>query len=403
MIVVANTSELLADGIITAQGAREIESRGRSAMVALAINAVLCFGILAATGGLILWLAQPLPVAITGILMLGAGLLVLTRGGELTLMFGNAAALIGAGMLMGGAALELVDKYADIAAWIMVPGGALAAGIAAFAWVRGGFTTRFVQGAILLMGLALHIYGIGFALDQGDVTGLPKTLFYGYAAMLLASAGWLIDVRLVTGLALVPFAQMLDTGTGYFHAAYVFWSPESTLSILQLGALTAVSMWVAARTPERTARHARTLGVLGLIVANLCALVGSLWGDYVGQTLWGPGWSYRSADWASYAEWADARNAFQSSALHISADTYAVLWAVALAAMIFWAAHRSHRGLFNASVTFAGLHAYTQLFESFGDEPLAYVIGGLAAIPAAWGMWRLNAGWTDTSERAAKS
>ena len=46
----------------------------------------------------------------------------------------------------------------------------------------------------------------------------------------------------------------------------------------------------------------------------------------------------------------------------------------------------------NTALTFAAIHAYTQLFESFGDEPLAYFIGGLAAIPLAWGLWRLN-GW----------
>jgi hypothetical protein len=41
-------------------------------------------------------------------------------------------------------------------------------------------------------------------------------------------------------------------------------------------------------------------------------------------------------------------------------------------------------------MTFGGIHAYTQAFETFYDEPLAYVIGGLAAIPLAWGLWRLN-------------
>ena len=41
-------------------------------------------------------------------------------------------------------------------------------------------------------------------------------------------------------------------------------------------------------------------------------------------------------------------------------------------------------------MTFGGIHAYTQMFESFGDEPLAWALGGLAAIPLAWGLWRLN-------------
>ena len=48
---------------------------------------------------------------------------------------------------------------------------------------------------------------------------------------------------------------------------------------------------------------------------------------------------------------------------------------------------------FQDALTFAGIHAYTQMFESFYDEPLAYVIGGLAAIPLAFGLWRLNNAW----------
>ncbi len=53
----------------------------------------------------------------------------------------------------------------------------------------------------------------------------------------------------------------------------------------------------------------------------------------------------------------------------------------------------NRRGLFNAGMTFAGIHGYTQMLESFSDEPLAYVIGGLAAIPLAFGLWRLNNVW----------
>ncbi len=33
------------------------------------------------------------------------------------------------------------------------------------------------------------------------------------------------------------------------------------------------------------------------------------------------------------------------------------------------------------------------MFENSADEPLAYVIGGLAAIPLAFGLWRLNNAW----------
>lgn len=400
MIVVANTLDLVDDGVIDAAAAQEIQMRARSIMVSLAINAVLCFGILATTGGLIFWLADALSVAVVGSGLLAAGLLVLARSGVLYAMFGNAAALIGAGMLIGGAGLELTGRYPDMAGWLMIPGGAFVAGVAGLALVRTGLTTRFVQGAILLMGLALHLWGIGFAMDLGEIAGWPKAAFFLYASVVIAAAGWLTDVRLVSALALVPFAQVLDTGTSYFHAAYVFYSPESTLSILQMIVLmVGITVWMRGKS-QRTARHGAIVRMMAFIVANMCALVGSLWGDRVGQTVWGPGPWYRSADWATREAYETARAAYLESSLFISENVYTVLWALVLIGVIAWAAHRNQRGLFNGAMTFGGIHAYTQMFETFGDEPLAYVLGGLAAIPLAWGMWRLNQHWVTQKEKA---
>ena len=218
---IADTERLVADGIITADQARTIEVRARQAMVYLAINSILCFGIIAATGGLIVYLATPLSVALTGFLFLAIGLAVLARGSEMYRMFGNAAALIGAGMLIGGASLELMDKYESIAGPVMVIGGLFIGLAAAFVLQSGNRAPRFVTGAILLMGLAMHLAGLVFLVQQHGVSGWPISLFYLYAAAAIAAAGWVTDVRPVTAAAIVPFAQALDTGTFYFHAAYV--------------------------------------------------------------------------------------------------------------------------------------------------------------------------------------
>jgi hypothetical protein len=393
MFAVADTDRLVADKVITAEQARVIEARARGAMVVLGINALLFCGILAATGGLIFWLASPAAVAVGGVVALAAGLFILFSGNTDLRMFGHAAALIGAGMLIGGASLELVDKHREIAGPVMAVAGAVIAALA-LALYRLPSSIHVVAGAILLMGVAMHLAGVGYVLNQGHLAGWPVSLFYLYAAGLIAIVGWGIDVRAVTALAIVPFAQALDTSTFYFHAAYVFYSPEPTLSILQMALLIAAGLWLARRTTERTARHGRVLAVMAFVVANLCALVGSLWGDVVGQTVWGPG-----ADWYSaHVQWDEfdaLLSAFKARTPVISAQVYAILWAIALVAMVLWSAHRSHRGLFNAALTFGAIHAYTQLFESFADEPLAYVIGGLAAIPLAWVMWRANAWLAD--------
>lgn len=389
MQAVADTTRLVEDGVISAEQAREIEARAREVMVYLAINMVLCLGILSATGGLIFWLETAALVALCGAIFLVAGILVLFHGGSLYRMFGNAASLIGAGMLIGGGSLELIRNYPGSAEWVMAVSG-LAIMVAA-AWLLKveRNSVRFVTGAVLLMGVALHLLGIGLRLGSLEATGLPIATFHLYATVLIVLAGWLTDVRLVTALAILPFGQMLDTGTFYYEAVYVFDSPEPTLSILQMGCLVAACVWIAARWPERVARHARVLAVLAFVVANLSALVGSLWGDFIGETTWGPG-PYRYREEQDPEIWHHARDAFRETAVYVPAEAFAIGWAVALAALVLWAAHRSQRGLFNTAVTFAGIHAYTQLFESFSGEPLAYVIGGITAIPAAWVAWRLD-------------
>ena len=388
MHAIADTDRLVADGIITEEQAREIHARAREGMIKLGINSLLSLGIIAATAGLIFWLASPVAVAVCGTLALIAGALILVRGSELFRMFGNASALIGAGMLIGGAAAELVDKHEEIAGWVMLVAGTVVALIAGWMVSRPEHRARFVTGAILLMGLAMHLTGLGYLLSQHQVSGAAVSLFYLYFAGIVVAAGWLTNVRFVTAFAIVPFAQALDTGTFYFHAGYAFYSPETTLSIIQMGLLIGACLWLAKRVGERTARHAIVLAIMAFVVANLCALVGSLWGDTVGETIWGPG-RFRGAG-ITWEEHQAAVEAFREHALVVSAGVYSVLWAIALAGMVFWAAQRNQRGLFNAAMTFAAIHVYTQFFESFSNEPLAYVVAGLAAIPLAWGIWRLN-------------
>ncbi len=64
MPYLADADALVADGIITLAQAQEIALRSRSALVALAINALLCAGVLAATLGLVAYLGEPVPVAV---------------------------------------------------------------------------------------------------------------------------------------------------------------------------------------------------------------------------------------------------------------------------------------------------------------------------------------------------
>lgn len=391
MYYVAETDQLIADGVIDHAQGEEIKARARAAMVALCVNTLLIGGIVAATFGLVFYLADALSVAICGGLFLGGGLLILRYGAVLYRMFGNASAVIGAGMLIAGSGIEIADNLPDTSGpWLWLIGAGIG-GLFLWRFRLGLPQLRFAYGAALLMAVMLHLTGLYLTTEQWDLQGWSMPLAHFYAFAVIVALGRVTDIRLITALAIVPFAQMLDTSTAYRSGIYIFYSHESTLSILQMGLLIAVCLWIGSKGGRKTQRQAGVLAILAFVVANLCALVGSLSGDVVGQYLWGPGhwWTFDG----SWEEQRAAINAFRETTLVISEGVYSILWAAALAALVIWAALKNQRGLFNTGVTFAGIHAYTQMFESFYDEPLAYVIGGLVAIPLAFGLWRLNNAW----------
>jgi hypothetical protein len=385
MHYLADTDTLTRDGIITADQAKEIELRSRSAMVALVINTVLCAGILAATFGLIVLLADPAAVAVFGTFALALGLIILLASGPLYRIFGNATSLIGAGLLLAGAAFELVGNFPGSAGTIMAVGGAIVALLALAGFLLGPTRTRFALGAVFLMGGALHLNGIFFGLDYSQTTGWVPVAANLWAFALLVAAGVILDIRLLSALAIVPFAGLLSTQTFYDSATYAFYSPEPTLTILQMGALVLAALALQRVTSARIGRQMGTLAVMAFIVGNLAFLVASLFGDTVGSTLWAP--VLEGADWEKQQA---AHAAWEQTALTIPADVFAVIWALLLTGAAIWAAFGNRRAMFNGALTFAAIHAYTQFFENFGLVPLAWVIGGLAAIPLAWGIWRLN-------------
>ncbi len=387
---VVQTEALIAEGILTADQGAIIARRSRQVMVSLVINAVLCLGIMAAAIGFVFWLANAMAVAIVGALFLAAGAFVLLKTDALYSMFGNAAALIGAGMLTFGGMFDLVDKLGERAGGIaLICLGGIALVATVLLYLRSAPQTRFLTGSLTLLAAFLHLGGLLIWGLEVELSGLIVPLIHGYVTLLMIGLGMLINVRLITALAIVPFAQMLETGTFYWSAMYAFYSPEPTLSILQMGAAMAVCIALASVLSDRLRHHTHMFGIMAFITANLCFLVGSLFGDTIGLTLWGPGRSSWRFD-GNYEDYQTARTAFDATAIIISKHVFTVVWAIGLIIAAVWASHTNRRGIFNAAMTFGAIHAYTQVFESMYDEPAAYVLGGLAAIPIAWGLWRLN-------------
>ncbi|MBU2992557.1 hypothetical protein Q4555_08390 [Octadecabacter sp. 1_MG-2023] len=390
MAHVIQTDALVQEGVISSEQGAIIASRSRQVMVSLAINTVLCFGIIAAAAGFIGLLGDALAVAIVGGVFLAVGTMILTKTTDVYSMFGNASALIGAGMLVGGASIKILEALGEGSGGMFL--AILGLGLAvftAFIHRKGREHTGFLTGSILLMVGAMHLGGLYLWAADAELSGLAASATHLYVAAAMIALGIFIDVRLITALAIVPFAQMLDTGTFYWGAMYAFYSPETTLSILQLGIAMAICVVLASVLSDRYRRHTHMFGIMAFIVANMCFLVGSLWGDIVGQNIWGPGSSSWRYD-GTREEYNSAMELFEASTWVIHEHVYSIVWAVLLIAAAFWSAYTNRRGIFNAAITFGAIHAYTQAFETFYDEPLAYVIGGLAAIPVAWGLWRLN-------------
>jgi hypothetical protein len=390
MTIVVNVDKLEQEGHINRDLANLMRDRAREAMIALVVNLLLSMGILAATGGLLLWLADAALVALAGLAFLLVGALVLVRFQSDLRFFGRAAVLIGAATLLGGAGFEFIDKLPDDAAILLALVGAIAAVGAAAAFWRWEGRERFVLGCVMLMGLGMHLFGLGYGLEdmQSHPALIRATLMY--AAVLWAFAGWYLDLRFITALAILPFAEILGARTYYFFGGYAVSSPESTLTIVQMSLAVVFCVWWAGRVNQRHARHFMILALLAFVVANLAALIGSIVGDEVGLYVWGPRYEDFQSQDDAWARFRYAKEAFSETAVIISERVYSVVWAIALAGLVLWAAVTSRRGLFNAGITFACIHGYTQLFETFYDEPLAYVVGGLFAIPLAWGARRLN-------------
>ncbi|WP_138466818.1 hypothetical protein [Poseidonocella sp. HB161398] len=412
MFVIADTERLVADGVLTAPQAAELESRARASMVELAAGLLLSFGILAAAGGVIFWLRDAIAVALCGSAAVAAGLALRAWAPRLLQLFGTAALLTGAGMLLGGSAAELLWNHPALAGPVMVPAGALVL-IACGLLIGKRPGEGFALSAILLMGLAMHLGGLYRLLTpldpQAPWHGAVAAGFWAYAALLLAAAGRITDLRWVTVLAILPFAQILSLGLGTGGGQYLlFMLDDPTIALLQMAALAGLCLLLLPRLGRTGARHAAVLLLAALILANLCAFAGSMAGDTVGSTWFAPRYADFSAPplsadatAAERAQWQEALRAagdrydaalaaWKDRALTISEGAYSLVWALALAGLMLWSAMGLHRGVFNASAAFAVLHAYAQIFLRFDGQPLAFVIAGLAAIPLAWGARQAN-------------
>lgn len=230
---------------------------------------------------------------------------------------------------------------------------------------------------------------IGALLLAGGVIGLMDGGFLGFvfSAFLLFALALLIRSGLLMAIVPLALAAALGSSTGYFHASYMLVVKEATVTILVFAMLAWAAYKVAQRVPDAYEGLALVFARMSLVLVNFGFWVGSLWGDY-------PGESWRHAQIYGSRITRQEREAWREAALHLPDYVFVLAWAALLIAVGLWAARVNRRWVVNLAAVFGAIHFYTQWFERIGAQPLAVIFAGVTIVAIAVLLWRYNAAET---------
>jgi iron complex transport system permease protein len=322
--IVLDITRLVNEGKLTAQEAERLQALAKRDTGSLAINVLMSFGAVAVAAGIIA--LEP--------------------------------------AFMTGAALGLVLV-------------AIGLGISFFAAQQWG-----------LLGTATTI--IGAVLLAGGVIGFVEADFVGLAFSALLFLALAVAIRSGFLMALVPLALAgaLGSSTGYRHAVYMLTVTEPTITIVFFALLAGVAYVVSQRVERAYQQLAIIFARVSLILVNFGFWIGSLWGDYPGET-WARGEGYRF--------WSD-REPWRVAHFHVPEIAFIIGWAILIIAVGAWAAQANRRWVVTTAAVFGAIEFYTQWFERLGGEPWAIIVAGLTIVAFAIALWRYNlaAGLSDT-------
>jgi iron complex transport system permease protein len=284
---------------------------------------------------------------------------------------------------------------------LMVCGAAaVSAGILA---LHPSFETGAALGlAFVLIGLVVTFRGsqqwslldtaatiIGALLLSGGVIGLFEGALIGTCLTVALLFGLATLIRSSFLMALVPLAiaGALGSSTGYTHATYMLLVSEPAITVVAFSLLAAAGYFVSQRLEAPYEKLALVFARVSLLLVNFGFWVGSLWGDYPGES-WVHGDTYSGSE--SWERW-------RAAALHVPDYVFVVGWAILLTAVGIWGAYENRRWVVNAAVAFGAIHFYTQWFERLGAQPWAIILAGLMVVAVAAALWRYNADRTGTS------
>jgi hypothetical protein len=270
---------------------------------------------------------------------------------------------------------------------------AVAAGIIA---LEPAFATGAAIGVVLVaIGLGISFFAaeqwgllatattiIGALLLAGGVIGLAEAGFAGLVFSALLFLALSVAIRSNFLMALVPLtlAGALGSSTGYQHAVYMLTVTEPSITIAFFALLAGVAYLTSRHVGQAYQQLAIIFARVSLILVNFGFWIGSLWGDYPGET-WAQGEDYRL--WSN-------REAWRAALLHVPETAFIVVWAIVIIAIGAWAARTNRRWVVTTAAVFGAIEFYTQWFERLGAEPWAIIVAGLTIVAFAIAMWRYN-------------
>ncbi|OCX66716.1 hypothetical protein BFP70_00720 [Thioclava sp. SK-1] len=348
MRVLIDTQKLVQDKVITRVQAEEIRVRARAEMVRLAINVVTFAGILAVGGGIVAWMKDATAVAGLGAVLIALGAMIFVRSRPRGGFLATSLICVGIMTCVGGVMAAQRDLPSQLVAPRFLIAGAIFAALA-YGARRVAWPNRLIASLCLLIGVAVHLLGLGLSAENTELTGV--IWFYGTGIAI--AAGLATDIRFVTALAIVPLLIACAP-----PAAQIFAEFDPLRIIAPALALIVIASAFTRHAPPKVQRHAQTLRIMGCIAAHIGAWAATLLGTDI--ILFVPAW------------------------------VASVVWALVLALSGFVTARLGDRVQFNIALTFGALHLVTQLIANFSDQPLAWLGAGLIALLMAWAMIRLN-------------
>src|SRR6516165_5628510 len=239
---------------------------------------------------------------------------------------------------------------------------AVAAGIIA---LEPAFTTGAALGvALVAIGLAISSFAavqwgllgtattiIGALLLAGGVIGFTEAEFAGlvFSAFLLLALAVAVRSNFLMALVPLALAGALGSSTGYRHAVYMLTVNEPSITIAFFALLAGAAYLISQHVGQAYQHLAIIFARVSLILVNFGFWIGSLWGDYPGET-----W----AQCEDYRLWSD-REAWRAAHLHVPEIAFIVGWAIVSSPLeLGWRANR--RWVVTTAAVFGTIEFYTQ-------------------------------------------